>query len=280
MYLYHHTCICTTTARYNCTGGKTLIATVASVTSYSCTRDGPPELVQARGTWTGDWPGVVPCFQGAAKASWRCDGMARVWRWYQKILHQDPLRTKMLSSFVIWGGIDTLTQRAESKFAESIKEVDEEHSVQGVAAGDHAQNDRSWQWDAERTARQALFGLLVNATVTHYWWGFLERALPSRSNTYTLVKVALDQLVSAPLYYTVFHAYTGVALGESREQIVCRVEQRLVPTLQGVWCVWPFVLFLNFKWVSVHNRLGVALCTNLIFNVFVSYIGNKAMEAK
>ena len=240
-----------------------------------------PKLCVSNGLTDWDWLArVVPRFQCTAPASWRCDdcnGMAHVWRWYQKILHRDPLRTKMLSSFVIWGGIDTLTQRAESKFAESIKEVDEEHSVQGVAAGDHAQNDGSWQWDAERTARQALFGLLVNATVTHYWWGFLERALPSRSNTYTLVKVALDQIVSAPIYYAVFHAYTGLALGESREQIVCRVEQRLVPTLHGVWCVWPFVHFFNFKWVSVHNRLGVAQCTNLFFNVFVSYIGNKAM---
>lgn len=195
--------------------------------------------------------------------------MARVWRGYQKILHRDPLRTKMLSSFFIWGGIDALTQRAESSIAA-------EH-VQGTARDGARSDGRAWRWDAERTARQAVFGLLVNATVTHYWWGFLERALPSRSNAYTMVKVALDQFVSAPIYYAAFHAYTGVALGESSEQIVRRVEQRLVPTLQGVWCIWPCVHFVNFKWVSVHNRLGVAQCTNLFFNVFVSYIGNKDM---
>ena len=50
---------------------------------------------------------------------WRCGALSRYGprvRRYQTILHRDPLRTKMLSSFVIWGGIDALrSARAKSQ---------------------------------------------------------------------------------------------------------------------------------------------------------------------
>ena len=42
--------------------------------------------------------------------------MARLWwRKYQEVLHRDPLRTKMITSAFVWGGIDLGTQRAEHK---------------------------------------------------------------------------------------------------------------------------------------------------------------------
>ena len=198
--------------------------------------------------------------------------MARLgwWRKYQEILHRDPLRTKMITSAFVWGGIDLGTQRAEHESTLLDGASDDD----GGGGGD--ENDFKVEWP--RVLRQATFGVLVNATVTHYWWGWLNSALPLRTNGATLAKVAADQLFAAPIYYACFHAYTGAALGESPPEIAQRVEQRLLPTMQGVWVVWPWVHFVNFKYVSVHNMLAVAQVTNLFFNVFVSHIGNKQMD--
>jgi len=173
------------------------------------------------------------------------------WAAYQGALQRAPLRTKCATAGALWTLTDLLTQRFE------------------------ADGRPFWEvWRPKRTLRQGVFGALVHAPWTHFVWGALERALPTNSVRHVGLKVAVDQLLSAPLFYAVYFGYTGAAQGESTADIQSRW-RRVWPTLQVVWCIWPWVHFLNFRYVPLHNRLLVALTLQLFWNSFLTNMGNK-----
>lgn len=214
---------------------------------------------------------------------------SRLWARYQAVLHRYPLPTKMSTATCLWGTTDYITQRLEHYQAQpttptavplGFSSSSNSSSSSSSSSGPQATAAATpFVLDSTRTARQCLFGLAVNAPTVHFWWGFMERMMPLRNTATTIKKVALDQLVAAPLYLGFYHTYTGAMQGEGPEQVKQRVCERLPTTMQGCWSVWPFVHFFNFKYVSLHNRPLVSQCTNLFFLLFISYIGNKKAPA-
>ena len=144
-------------------------------------------------------------------------------------------------------------------------------ATQNLEAGDQPLSE---VWRPFRTLRQCVFGACVHAPWTHFVWGRLELLLPTNSVRHVALKVAADQLISAPLFFAVYFGYTGAVQGEGLEDVTQRW-RRVWPTLQVVWCVWPWVHFINFRYVPLHNRLLVALTLQLFWNSFLSHLGNK-----
>jgi protein Mpv17 len=171
----------------------------------------------------------------------------QLWKSYQALVSRAPLPTKMATAAVLWGTIDGVTQWFEG--------IDYIHS---------------------RGLRQTIYGCFVHAPWTHVVWNILERAWPCSSALSVAKKVVIDQFISAPAFYFVYFSYVGAAQGENLGQIGQRLH-RVWPTMQVVWCVWPFVHFVNFKYIPLHNRLLAALCVQLVFNSYISHTGNKPL---
>eukprot|EP00667_Euglena_gracilis_P022455 EG_transcript_24992 len=178
------------------------------------------------------------------------------WAAYQACLRRAPLRTKCCTAAMMWTLTDLVTQHFEAE-DKPLSEV----------------------WRPTRTLRQGFFGAAIHAPWTHVVWGALERLLPTNSVRHVALKVAVDQLISAPLFFTVYFGYTGAVQGEDLTDIQNRW-RRVWPTLQVVWCVWPPVHFVNFRYVPLHNRLLVALTLQLFWNSFLSHMGNKPKAAE
>jgi hypothetical protein len=173
--------------------------------------------------------------------------MASLWRAYQRSMSANPLRTKMLTATALWGTIDAITQWFEGK-----------------------------GWSPTRSIRQSVYGCCVHAPWTHVVWNALERLWPAATFRSVAMKVAVDQLISAPAFYFVYFSYIGLAQRESQAEIRHRLD-RLMPTMQVVWSLWPFVHFVNFMFVPLHYRLLAALCVQLVFNSYLSHVGNKPL---
>nr|XP_015194965.1 PREDICTED: mpv17-like protein isoform X2 [Lepisosteus oculatus] len=69
--------------------------------------------------------------------------------------------------------------------------------------------------DLRQTTRVALIGFCFHANFNYRWLGALERALPGGGAGRVAVKVAVDQIVAAPVTISVF--YTGLSVLEGKD---------------------------------------------------------------
>ena len=58
---------------------------------------------------------------------------------------------------------------------------------------------------------------LSQGPLHHYWYGFLDRALPSRSRRTVGLKILADQLAAAPFFAVTFFYGMGLLQGKSLE---------------------------------------------------------------
>ena len=56
---------------------------------------------------------------------------------------------------------------------------------------------------------------LSQGPLHHYWYGFLDRALPSRSRRTVGLKILADQLAAAPFFAVTFFYGMGLLQGKS-----------------------------------------------------------------
>lgn len=87
------------------------------------------------------------------------------------------------------------------------------------------------------------------------WFGFLVSRvnLPSKNGT-IIARVACDQFLFAPVNMTVFLSSMAYMEGNSPTQ---RLKDAFVPGYQKNLMIWPWVQFVNFKYVPAEMRVLV-----------------------
>lgn len=190
-----------------------------------------------------------------------------LWRFYGRSLEKQPLLTKAFMASFIFFASDSATQYllpSENNLTPS--------NVDDDTVGD----DVEWRWDPSRALSGAGFGV-VATTWLHYWWGFLEttlgRAIPAQRYRLanTLTKVAIDQLLGAPVYIYGYYVLTNFlqdmqdqrmpalqSLQENNE----KATDMLMPTMWQHWKLWPLVHSFNFYFAPLHHRVLVQVREN------------------
>lgn len=74
---------------------------------------------------------------------------------------------------------------------------------------------------------------------------------------------------------TVFFTYLGLMAGDSFGTIGNKIKADLLTACQGSWKVWPFVHFINFKYISTKHRLVFLNAVQIAFNMFLAFLGTK-----
>lgn len=169
---------------------------------------------------------------------------------YLRLLETHPYQTKMVTSGLIAGAGDVLSQM--------------------LVSGD--------PFDPGRLLRYAGVGALVTAPVIHNWYNFLARRLPRTDLPSVLRRLALDQFVATPFLIVGFFGLFMALDGQGPDAIRGKVAQDFWPTLRSNWMVWIPANLVNFRCVPVNLQVLYSNCVGLFWNIYLSSAASRAVE--
>lgn len=236
----------------------------------------------------------------------------RIWRWYTAHLTARPLRTRMITSGLLFTVGDFISQHGiegprtlwpESWYERQDREdelrrngiprlitdgewVGEQEDLSSSAAAAATASDGAVQWQSQttqghdyvRTARLAFYGTFIFAPLVNTWLGFLERfvVIPNRPRLTIGAKVLADIGLWGPFIVSVFWSANGVLEGKSSEQVYQKWSNAFIPSISKSILVFGPTQILNFSLVPVQHRMLITQCVGLGWNTFLSYSNNIA----
>lgn len=135
-------------------------------------------------------------------------------------------------------------------------------------------------FDFERLTRFMAYGFLM-APVQFQWFTALSRWFPitkSRGLTPALQRVAMDQLIFAPIGLGCFFTFMTVAEGGGRRAVVKKFQDVYVPALRANYMLWPVVQMLNFRVVPFQFQIPFVSSVGIAWTAYLS-LTNAADEA-
>jgi hypothetical protein len=125
-------------------------------------------------------------------------------------------------------------------------------------------------YDVPRSLRSGLFGALAVGPIFHVWFRRLDLWFPGSAWKPVAKKLALDQLVMAPLFTSFYFVAMGGMEQRPSDEITRKVSQALWPTLLANWAIFPLAQGLNFAFVPERLRVLVLNAGGLVYNVYLS----------
>ncbi|MBN3319606.1 MP17L protein, partial [Atractosteus spatula] len=151
----------------------------------------------------------------------------------------------------------------QSMLGEGLRaELRDEAELQGRQAGPPV--------DLWQTARVALIGFCFHANFNYRWLGALERALPGGGAGRVAVKVAVDQIVAAPVTIGVF--YTGLSVLEGKDDPFEDLRQKFWTSYTAGLLYWSSVQAVNFSLVPPAVRTVFVGGAALLWTVFLCHL--------
>lgn len=126
-----------------------------------------------------------------------------------------------------------------------------------------------------RVARMASFGFLIHGPTGHYFYAFLDRSIVGTTPLKVAAKVAVDQLIWAPIFTALFFSYLGFAEGKSLDDVITKIRNDTWTGVKASWKFWPLAHAINFAFVPTSQRLLYINTLQVGYNVILSLIGNK-----
>lgn len=111
------------------------------------------------------------------------------------------------------------------------------------------------------------------APVSFKWYQFLGKSFPitaANGTTQALKRVALDQLVMAPIGLSMFFTYMTLAEGGGRKEILKKFDHVYVPTMKANYLLWPAVQLLNFRVMPLQFQLPFASTVGIAWGTYLS----------
>lgn len=149
---------------------------------------------------------------GAAGSSDGGNIFTAMWSGYNASLDKNPIFTKALTSLVGFFLGDLLAQ----KFL----------------------GEKGTELDMARLARMASFGFLIHGPTGHYFYSALDRLIVGKSAVKVASKVAIDQVLWAPVFTALFFTYLGVTERKSKDEIIKKIKD---DTWIGVKTSWKVI---------------------------------------
>ncbi len=179
--------------------------------------------------------------------------MSALWSAYNKLLTSHPVLTKACTSFTGFTAGDALAQ----KFVEPADAP----------------------YDYKRTAKLATFGFLFHGPAGHHFYRFLDSKLAGTAPKTVVTKVFIDQTMWNPVFSLCYFGYLNVAEGKSMSDYERKCKADLKTAVVGSWTVWVPAHLVNFAFVPPQQRLLYINSIQIGYNVFLSFLGNKAVES-
>ena len=136
-------------------------------------------------------------------------------------------------------------------------------------------------FDFERLTRFMAYGFLM-APLQHRWFAFLSHAFPITKSRSALLpalqRVAMDQLIFAPIGLGVFFTFMTVAEGGGRRAVLKKFQDVYLPALRANYMVWPAVQILNFRTVPIQFQIPFVSTVGIAWTAYLSLTNSSDAE--
>ena len=134
--------------------------------------------------------------------------------------------------------------------------------------------ERYSEWDAARTLRFSVLGLVLTGPTLHFWYGFLFRRLPGVTVTRVLQRVALDQFFFAPLFTFSFISVLFAAEQRSYESWSSHMANNFAESVGVNWMMWIPAQVINFRFIPASYSVLFANFVAVFWNSYVTASGS------
>ena len=191
------------------------------------------------------------------------------WGAYNDALEASPLLVKSVTASAILGSADLAGQALEAK-----QKGEDTASDANIDA-----TDPGIDW--ARTARFAIFGLVLQAPWNHFYYNILDGILPPTEEPWTPttgIKVVIDQAVQAPIFTVLIFGFLGFLEGKSLENIKKQLDDDYVDTMFANWKLWVPATVVNIAFVPPLFRVLYLNCVFFFWSIFLSLKLNKGED--
>ncbi|CAM6099323.1 unnamed protein product [Calypogeia fissa] len=174
------------------------------------------------------------------------DIVARGWERYLDLLQEYPLRTKMITSGVLAGTSDLVSQK-----------------IAGTKT-----------FDYRRAVLMMLYGLIYAGPFGHYWHKLMDSIFAgSKKDSTTIVKkVVVEQLTSNPWNNFFYMSYLGMVLeGRTWTSLKSKLQSEFPGVQLNSWRFWPIVGLINYKYIPLNLRVLFANLAAVCWANFVKW---------
>lgn len=136
-------------------------------------------------------------------------------------------------------------------------------------------------FDFERLTRFMSYGFLM-APIQFLWYGRLTKWFPLTAKSGTvpaLKRVAMDQLIFAPIGLSAFFTFMTVAEGGGKNAIVRKFQDIYLPTLRANYILWPAVQILNFRVIPLQFQIPFVSTIGIAWTAYLSLTNSNEDEA-
>jgi hypothetical protein len=130
-------------------------------------------------------------------------------------------------------------------------------------------------YNFQRTKTFFIIGTFYVAPILHVSYSkILPRLVPETTAIGAVKKLALDQLVAAPLILLFFFPVINVVEGRTIQHGIDDLKSKYLATMVANYKIWPAANLVNFMFVPIQYQVLFANAVSLIFNAVLSYMHN------
>ncbi|KAE9551971.1 hypothetical protein FO519_004823 [Halicephalobus sp. NKZ332] len=138
--------------------------------------------------------------------------------------------------------------------------------------------EKNERWDYQRTAKFAGLISCLIAPMSYKWFQFLERFLPGKDIKVALKRTALDQILGAPIFASIFLFNLNLLETKNIHNSVVKTSQLLFPVMSTNYKIWPFIQLVNLSVIPIQYRVVMVQFCGLFWNMYISFVQHKKPE--
>lgn len=108
-----------------------------------------------------------------------------------------------------------------------------------------------------------------------FWYGSLNNIYKTGSKTtITLKKVAIDQMIFAPIFLAALLTVIGTLQGNPPGKVITKLQKEYPDILASNYKVWPIVQLINFYVIPLNYQVMFVQTIAIFWNTYVSWKTN------
>ncbi|KAJ6618222.1 Protein Mpv17 [Pseudolycoriella hygida] len=166
---------------------------------------------------------------------------------YQRTLEKRPYLMQAIQAGILMGAGDLCAQ----KFFSQTETVD---------------------IDYIRTAKFCSIGFVFAGPCCRFWYGMIDKMVKVKSPfAKTVIKVAMDQLLFAPIFLATLISTISYMQEQSIQSIEYKLKTQYTDILTSNYYVWPWVQIVNFRFVPLNYQVLVTQTVAFLWNIYISW---------